>query len=119
MRSIRFRTLGCYPLTGAGERGYTLEAVIQEMLLTTTANARAARSTMTRRREHGEEEAGGYLMACFAVPGIPALPGALALFPWRQAHDLLSPRRADRVRHFRLSCAAPEQAAAAASPAAA
>ncbi|MBL7373266.1 phosphoadenosine phosphosulfate reductase family protein, partial [Escherichia coli] len=35
MRSIRFRTLGCYPLTGAVESAAdTLEAVIQEMLLT-------------------------------------------------------------------------------------
>jgi sulfate adenylyltransferase subunit 2 len=37
-RSIRFRTLGCYPLTGAVEsEAATLEAVIQEMLLTTTS----------------------------------------------------------------------------------
>jgi sulfate adenylyltransferase subunit 2 len=37
-RSIRFRTLGCYPLTGAVESGAsTLSAVIQEMLLTTTS----------------------------------------------------------------------------------
>lgn len=37
-RSIRFRTLGCYPLTGAVEsEADTLEAVIQEMLLTTTS----------------------------------------------------------------------------------
>jgi sulfate adenylyltransferase subunit 2 len=37
-RSIRFRTLGCYPLTGAIEsRAATLPAVIQEMLLTTTS----------------------------------------------------------------------------------
>jgi sulfate adenylyltransferase subunit 2 len=38
MRSIRFRTLGCYPLTGAVEsEADTLEAVVQEMLLTTTS----------------------------------------------------------------------------------
>jgi sulfate adenylyltransferase subunit 2 len=37
-RSIRFRTLGCYPLTGAVEsEADTLEAVVQEMLLTTTS----------------------------------------------------------------------------------
>ncbi|UZK66231.1 sulfate adenylyltransferase subunit CysD [Sphingomonas sp. M1-B02] len=37
-RSVRFRTLGCYPLTGAVEsEADTLEAVIQEMLLTTTS----------------------------------------------------------------------------------
>ncbi|CRI65363.1 Sulphate adenylyltransferase, small subunit [Thiocapsa sp. KS1] len=38
MRSIRFRTLGCYPLTGAVEsEAATLTEVIQEMLLTTTS----------------------------------------------------------------------------------
>ena len=38
MRSIRFRTLGCYPLTGAVEsRAVTLPQIIQEMLLTTTS----------------------------------------------------------------------------------
>ena len=37
-RSIRFRTLGCYPLTGAVEsEARTLPEVIQEMLLTTTS----------------------------------------------------------------------------------
>jgi sulfate adenylyltransferase subunit 2 len=38
MKSVRFRTLGCYPLTGAIESSAnTLEAIIQEMLLTTTS----------------------------------------------------------------------------------
>jgi sulfate adenylyltransferase subunit 2 len=37
-RWVRFRTLGCYPLTGAVEsRAQTLPEVIQEMLLTTTS----------------------------------------------------------------------------------
>ena len=37
-RSIRFRTLGCFPLTGAVEsEAATLPEVIQEMLLTTTS----------------------------------------------------------------------------------
>jgi sulfate adenylyltransferase subunit 2 len=37
-RSIRFRTLGCFPLTGAVEsEAATLSEVIQEMLLTTTS----------------------------------------------------------------------------------
>jgi sulfate adenylyltransferase subunit 2 len=41
MRSIRFRTLGCYPLTGAIESdAKTLREVIQEMLLTTTSERR-------------------------------------------------------------------------------
>jgi sulfate adenylyltransferase subunit 2 len=38
MRSVRFRTLGCYPLTGAVEStAATLTEVIREMLLTTTS----------------------------------------------------------------------------------
>jgi sulfate adenylyltransferase subunit 2 len=37
-RSVRFRTLGCYPLTGAVEsRATTLPQVIREMLLATTS----------------------------------------------------------------------------------
>lgn len=37
-RSIRFRTLGCYPLSGAVEsEAATLPQIIQEMLLTTTS----------------------------------------------------------------------------------
>ena len=37
-RSVRFRTLGCYPLTGAVEsEASTLSDVIREMLLTTTS----------------------------------------------------------------------------------
>jgi len=38
MRSIRFRTLGCYPLSGAVlSKAKTLPEVIQEMLLTRTS----------------------------------------------------------------------------------
>ncbi|WP_371319641.1 sulfate adenylyltransferase subunit CysD [Oceanimonas pelagia] len=38
MKSVRFRTLGCYPLTGAVEsEADTLPAIIQEMLLTKTS----------------------------------------------------------------------------------
>lgn len=38
IRSIRFRTLGCFPLTGAVEsQAATLSEVVQEMLLTTTS----------------------------------------------------------------------------------
>jgi sulfate adenylyltransferase subunit 2 len=38
MRRVRFRTLGCYPLTGAIESGAdTLEKVIAEMLVSTTS----------------------------------------------------------------------------------
>ena len=38
MKKVRFRTLGCYPLTGAVEsEADTLPDVIQEMLLTKTS----------------------------------------------------------------------------------
>ena len=38
MKSVRFRTLGCYPLSGAVEsEATTLPKIIQEMLLTTTS----------------------------------------------------------------------------------
>jgi sulfate adenylyltransferase subunit 2 len=38
LRKVRFRTLGCYPLTGAIESSAdTLPAIIQEMLLTTSS----------------------------------------------------------------------------------
>ncbi len=41
MKSVRFRTLGCYPLTGAVEsEAATLPEIIQEMLLTTTSERR-------------------------------------------------------------------------------
>ena len=37
-RKVRFRTLGCYPLTGAIEsEADTLEAIIREMLLASTS----------------------------------------------------------------------------------
>ena len=38
LKNVRFRTLGCYPLTGAVEStATTLPEIIQEMLLTTTS----------------------------------------------------------------------------------
>jgi sulfate adenylyltransferase subunit 2 len=38
MRKVRFRTLGCYPLTGAVEsEAETIEDIVQEMLLATTS----------------------------------------------------------------------------------
>ena len=38
MKSVRFRTLGCYPLTGAVEStAATLPEVIREMLVATTS----------------------------------------------------------------------------------
>ena len=59
-RSIRFRTLGDYPLTGAVEsRATTLSAVIQEMLLTTTSERQGraidhdAGASMERKKRDG------------------------------------------------------------------
>ncbi|WP_431469962.1 sulfate adenylyltransferase subunit CysD [Sphingosinithalassobacter sp. LHW66-3] len=60
-RSIRFRTLGCYPLTGAVESAAdTLDAVIQEMLLTTTSERQgraidkdAAGAGMEKKKQEG------------------------------------------------------------------
>ena len=38
MKKVRFRTLGCYPLTGAIEsEADTLAAIIEEMLLARTS----------------------------------------------------------------------------------
>ena len=38
LKNVRFRTLGCYPLTGAvASTADTLPQIIQEMLLTTTS----------------------------------------------------------------------------------
>jgi sulfate adenylyltransferase subunit 2 len=61
---VRFRTLGCYPLTGAVEsEADTLPDIIQEMLLTTTSE-RQGRMIDHDRGIDGEEEAGGvFLMA--------------------------------------------------------
>jgi len=60
-RSIRFRTLGCYPLTGAVEsEAATLPEVIQEMLLTTTSERQgraidkdAAGAGMEKKKQEG------------------------------------------------------------------
>ncbi len=61
MKSIRFRTLGCYPLTGAVEsEASTLPAIIQEMLLTTTSERQgriidrdAGDSSMEKKKQEG------------------------------------------------------------------
>lgn len=58
-RSIRFRTLGCYPLTGAVEStAATLPAIIQEMLLTTTSerSGRAIDTDQTASMEKKKQE---------------------------------------------------------------
>jgi sulfate adenylyltransferase subunit 2 len=60
MRSIRFRTLGCYPLTGAVEsEASNLSQVIQEMLLTTTSERQGraidhdASASMEKKKQEG------------------------------------------------------------------
>jgi sulfate adenylyltransferase subunit 2 len=60
MKKVRFRTLGCYPLTGATEsEADTLPAIIQEMLLTRTSE-RAGRvidhdaaASMEKKKQEG------------------------------------------------------------------
>src|SRR5699024_6168464 len=59
MRSVRFRTLGCYPLTGAIESSArTLPGIIQEMLLTTTSErqGRVIDSDGAASMEHKKQE---------------------------------------------------------------
>lgn len=60
MRSVRFRTLGCYPLTGAVEsEAASLNEVIQEMLLTTTSERQGraidhdASASMEKKKQQG------------------------------------------------------------------
>ncbi|HEY2260219.1 MAG TPA: sulfate adenylyltransferase subunit CysD [Solirubrobacteraceae bacterium] len=60
MRKVRFRTLGCYPLTGAIESDAdTLPAIIQEMLLTTSSERqgrvidRDSSASMERKKREG------------------------------------------------------------------
>ena len=60
MRSVRFRTLGCYPLTGAVESDAdTLPSIIQEMLLTTTSERQGraidhdASASMEKKKREG------------------------------------------------------------------
>jgi sulfate adenylyltransferase subunit 2 len=60
MRKVRFRTLGCYPLTGAVESAAdTLPAIIQEMLLTTTSERQGrvidhdAAASMEKKKQEG------------------------------------------------------------------
>ena len=60
MKNVRFRTLGCYPLTGAVESDAdTLPEVIQEMLLATTSERQGrvidsdAGASMEQKKEEG------------------------------------------------------------------
>jgi sulfate adenylyltransferase subunit 2 len=58
-RKVRFRTLGCYPLTGAVEsNAETIEEIVQEMLLTTTSERQgrvidADTSSMEEKKKDG------------------------------------------------------------------
>jgi sulfate adenylyltransferase subunit 2 len=59
-RSVRFRTLGCYPLTGAVEStATTLPDIIQETLLTTTSERQGraidhdASASMEKKKQEG------------------------------------------------------------------
>ena len=59
-KKVRFRTLGCYPLTGAIEsEADTLSAIIREMLLTTTSERQGrvidhdATASMERKKQEG------------------------------------------------------------------
>jgi sulfate adenylyltransferase subunit 2 len=60
MKMVRFRTLGCYPLTGAVEsEANTLPQIIQEMLLTTTSERQGrvidfdATASMEKKKQEG------------------------------------------------------------------
>ena len=60
LKKVRFRTLGCYPLTGAVESAAdTLPAIIQEMLLTKTSERQGrvidhdAAASMERKKQEG------------------------------------------------------------------
>lgn len=60
MRRVRFRTLGCYPLTGGFESDAdTLPAIIQEMLLTRSSERQGriidhdARASMEKKKQEG------------------------------------------------------------------
>ena len=61
MRKVRFRTLGCYPLSGAVEsEAATVEAIVAEMLLTTTSERQgriidkdAGSASMEKKKQEG------------------------------------------------------------------
>ena len=61
MRSVRFRTLGCYPLTGAVEStAATLPEIIQEMLLTTTSERQGRAIDHDQAASMEKKKQGGY-----------------------------------------------------------
>ena len=64
MKMVRFRTLGCYPLTGAVgiTKPILCRPIIQEMLLTKTSERQGRMIDHDSVRLDGEEEAGGLLL---------------------------------------------------------
>lgn len=61
MKKIRFRTLGCYPLTGAVEsEAESLEQIVQEMLLTTTSERQGRVIDMDAAASMEEKKKDGY-----------------------------------------------------------
>jgi len=60
MRSVRFRTLGCYPLTGAVEStASTLEDIIKEMIITRSSERQGrmidndSNASMEKKKQEG------------------------------------------------------------------
>jgi sulfate adenylyltransferase subunit 2 len=61
MRKVRFRTLGCYPLSGAVEsEAASVEQIVAEMLLTTTSERQgraidkeAGGASMEKKKQEG------------------------------------------------------------------
>ncbi len=61
MKKVRFRTLGCYPLTGAVEsEAESLEQIVQEMLLTTTSERQGRVIDMDAAASMEEKKKDGY-----------------------------------------------------------
>ena len=61
MKSVRFRTLGCYPLTGAVESdAATLPEIIQEMVLTTTSERQGRASDHDQAASMEKKKREGY-----------------------------------------------------------
>ncbi|GAA3172466.1 hypothetical protein GCM10020255_061940 [Rhodococcus baikonurensis] len=63
LKSVRFRTLGCYPLTGAVESAATsLTEIISEMLLTTTSERQGrvidhdSSASMEKKKQEGTSD---------------------------------------------------------------
>ena len=58
-RLVRFRTLGCYPLTGAIDSSATSLQIVLELLQSKTSERQGRAIDLTIGLD-GEEEAGGY-----------------------------------------------------------